>query len=228
MGTALALLEMIESRVIFRDMTLEHPIRAIRQISRDASCRKMLRLANGRVLSALDIQWEYLERVIRYGRSPGFEPAVQKAVEMWEHLLTGLEKDPLGLHREIDWVIKHHLIERYRRKHGLELKDPRVMLIDLSYHDVAEARGLHNLMGRRGLVERMVTDTAIATATRKPPQTTRARLRGEFIAAAKARKRDFTVDWVHLKLNDQAQRTVLCKDPFKATDERVARLIASL
>ncbi len=227
-GTALALLEMIESRVIFRDMTLEHPIRAIRQISRDASCRKMLRLANGRVLSALDIQWEYLERVIRYGRSPGFEPAVQKAVEMWEHLLTGLEKDPLGLHREIDWVIKHHLIERYRRKHGLELKDPRVMLIDLSYHDVAEARGLHNLMGRRGLVERMVTDTAIATATRKPPQTTRARLRGEFIAAAKARKRDFTVDWVHLKLNDQAQRTVLCKDPFKATDERVARLIASL
>ncbi len=58
-----------------------------------------------------------------------------------------------------------------------------------------------------------------------PPQTTRARLRGEFIRRAQERRRDFTVDWVHLKLNDQAQRTVLCKDPFRAYDERVQRLI---
>jgi len=61
-----------------------------------------------------------------------------------------------------------------------------------------------------------------------PPQTTRARLRGEFIRRAKERKRDYTVDWVHLKLNDQAQRTVLCKDPLRSHDERVERLIASL
>ena len=73
-----------------------------------------------------------------------------------------------------------------------------------------------------------MTDAAIAIAKEKPPQTTRARLRGRFIAAAKARNRDYTVDWVHLKLNDQAQRTVLCKDPFKAFDERVERLIAGL
>ena len=58
-----------------------------------------------------------------------------------------------------------------------------------------------------------------------PPQTTRARLRGEFIRKAQEKRRDFTVDWVHLKLNDQAQRTVLCKDPFHAVDDRVDRLI---
>jgi proteasome accessory factor A len=81
---------------------------------------------------------------------------------------------------------------------------------------------------RAGRVERIVSDAAIAEAMETPPQTTRARLRGEFIRRAKERKRDYTVDWVHLKLNDQAQRTVLCKDPFKATDERVERLIASL
>jgi proteasome accessory factor A len=81
---------------------------------------------------------------------------------------------------------------------------------------------------RAGRVERIVTDAAITEAMETPPQTTRARLRGEFIRRAKERKRDYTVDWVHLKLNDQAQRTVLCKDPFKATDERVDRLIASL
>jgi proteasome accessory factor A len=63
---------------------------------------------------------------------------------------------------------------------------------------------------------------------RTPPQTTRAKLRGEFIRQAKRKRRDFTVDWVHLKLNDQAQRTVLCKDPFRSDDDRVAKLIASM
>ena len=83
-------------------------------------------------------------------------------------------------------------------------------------------------MERRGLVERILYDADIERAVEHPPQTTRARLRGEFIRKAKERKRDYTVDWVHLKLNDQAQRTVLCKDPFKAHDERVDKLIASL
>ena len=83
-------------------------------------------------------------------------------------------------------------------------------------------------MEKRGLVDRIATDEEIERALDEPPQTTRARLRGEFIRRAKERRRDFTVDWVHLKLNDQAQRTVLCKDPFKSRDERVEKLIASL
>jgi proteasome accessory factor A len=74
----------------------------------------------------------------------------------------------------------------------------------------------------------MTTDESIDKAVEVPPQTTRARLRGEFIRRAKERKRDYTVDWIHLKLNDQAQRTVLCKDPFRSHDARVERLIASL
>jgi proteasome accessory factor A len=77
-------------------------------------------------------------------------------------------------------------------------------------------------------MDRIVTDADVERAMSEPPATTRARLRGEFIKAAKAANRDFTVDWVHLKLNDQVQRTVLCKDPFKAYDERVERLIATL
>ena len=101
-------------------------------------------------------------------------------------------------------------------------------LLDLQYHDVNRERGLYYRMQERGLVERIVTDEDIETAVTTPPQTTRARLRGEFIRKAKERKRDYTVDWVHLKLNDQAQRTVLCKDPFKSRDERVEKLIASL
>ncbi len=227
-GTTTAILQMLEDDVVFRDLTLENPIRAIREISHDMTCRRKVRLANGRELSALDIQWEYLERVLRYSRSVGFPSQVQSAVEMWEHILTGLEKDPLSLRGECDWVAKYHLLEEYRARHRLELSDPRVALIDLAYHDVSRQRGLYYVLERRGLVERIVTDRDVSRALVQPPQTTRARLRGEFIKRAKARKRDFTVDWVHLKLNDQAQRTVLCKDPFKAHDERVEKLIESL
>ena len=81
---------------------------------------------------------------------------------------------------------------------------------------------------RSGQVDRVASDLEIFEAKETPPQTTRARLRGEFIRHAQEKRRDFTVDWVHLKLNDQAQRTVLCKDPFRAYDERVERLIASM
>lgn len=227
-GATVALLQMLEDEVVFRDLTLENPIRAIREISHDITCRRKVRLANGRELSALDMQWEYLERVMRYARNPGFPPQVQSAVRMWEHLLTGLEKDPLSLKRECDWVAKYHLVEEYRKSRQLPLGDARVAMIDLSYHDVTRDRGLYYVLQRRGLMERTVTDDDITKALLNPPKTTRARLRGEFIKAAKARKRDFTVDWVHLKLNDQAQRTVLCKDPFRAVDERVDKLIASL
>ena len=139
-----------------------------------------------------------------------------------------LEDDFTQLDTKVDWVMKYRMIQSYRAKHGLGLGHPKLALMDLAYHDVSRRRGLYYLLERNGLAERYVTDAEIDTAKLEPPQTTRAKLRGEFIRTAKRRRRDFTVDWVHLKLNDQAQRTLLCKDPFKHTDERVARLIASL
>jgi proteasome accessory factor A len=147
---------------------------------------------------------------------------------MWEHVMTQLESDPLKLDRELDWVIKYNLINAYRNKHSLALSHPRVSLLDLQYHDIRRDNGLFYRLQDRGLVERTLDDTEMNDAINTPPQTTRAKLRGDFIRRAKERKRDYTVDWVHLKLNDQAQRTVLCKDPFKSQDERVAKLIDSL
>ncbi len=227
-GIVTALLQMIERDVVFRDLTLENPIRAIREIAHDPTCRRKVKLANGRELSALDIQWEYLDRAMRFARSPGFPREIQGAVDRWEHLLTGLEKDPMSLDREVDWVMKYKMLSDYSERRHIPLSDPRMGMLDLSYHDVNRERGIYYIMARRGLVDRIVTDDRIARAVMEPPQTTRARLRGSFIKAAKAKRRDFTVDWVHLKLNDQAQRTVLCKDPFKAFDDRVDKLIESL
>ena len=228
-GACAILLRMLEEpSIVLRDMTLENPIRAIREISHDITCKRRVRLANGREMTALEIQGEYLSRALKYAERRDLSPLEKQALDMWEHCLTQLESDPLKLDREVDWVIKHNLIEAYREKHDLPLSHPRVALLDLQYHDVNRDRGIFYKMQARDLVERICSDSDIATAVETPPQTTRARLRGEFIRRAKERKRDYTVDWVHLKLNDQAQRTVLCKDPFKSRDERVEKLIASL
>lgn len=228
-GTTAILLRMLEEpNVILRDMSLENPIRAIREISHDMTCTRKVRLANGREATALEIQSEYLTRALRYAERRDLSPLEKQALGMWEKALTTIEKDPLGQDREADWVIKYKLIEAYRERHGLELTDPKVSLLDLQYHDINRSRGIFYRMQQRGLVERVCDDLEIDEAVETPPQTTRARLRGEFIRKAKERKRDYTVDWVHLKLNDQAQRTVLCKDPFRSHDERVEKLIASL
>ncbi len=228
-GVVALMLRMLEDpAVVLRDMTLENPIRAIREISHDITCRRQVRLANGREASAFDIQSEYLNRARRYADTHELTTLEKQALDMWEHCMTAIEEDPLQLDREVDWVIKYHLLERYRERHGLDMDDARIALMDLQYHDVNRERGLFYLMADRGLVERICVDADIDHAVANPPETTRARLRGEFIRKAKERKRDYTVDWVHLKLNDQAQRTVLCKDPFRAYDERVDKLIESL
>jgi proteasome accessory factor A len=226
-GSTALLLRMAEEGVQIRDMTLENPIRAIREISHDVTCRRRVRLANGREISALDMQKEYLDKALRWVDRRD-DQVLKEIASMWEHAVTNLERDPEQLFRQIDWVAKHRIIERYREKHKLPLSHPRIALMDLAYHDVNRKRGLYYRAEERGMAERVCDESDIERATQEPPQTTRAKLRGEFIRAAKRKRRDFTVDWVHLKLNDQAQRTVLCKDPFRSTDDRVAKLIASL
>jgi proteasome accessory factor A len=223
-------LRMIEEGVVMRDLTIENPIRAIREISHDMTGRRTVRLANGREVSALDIQGEYLTKARDFvDRRDLHGPVVDKALDLWERALKAVESGDLSLvEREIDWVIKYQLIERYRARQGLPLSHPRLAQLDLAYHDIHRNRGLYYLLEKRGAVARVTGDLKIFEAKSKPPQTTRARLRGEFIRKAQERRRDFTVDWVHLKLNDQAQRTVLCKDPFRAHDERVERLIDSM
>ncbi|MEY2471714.1 MAG: proteasome accessory factor [Actinomycetota bacterium] len=228
-GTTSILLRMLEDpKVVLRDMTLENPIRAIREISHDITCTRRVKLANGREASALDIQFEYLTRAERYAKTHDLHPHEAQAMKMWKHCLEGLEKDPFSLDRECDWVIKHNLVEKYRAKYDMPLGHPRIALLDLQYHDVSRTRGVFYKLQNANAVERMVEDADIENARENPPQTTRAKLRGDFIRKAKERRRDYTVDWVHLKVNDQAQRTVLCKDPFKSKDDRVDRLIASL
>jgi proteasome accessory factor A len=230
LGATDLVLRMVESGLVLRDLTLENPIRAIREISHDITGRRRVRLANGREASALEIQEEYFTKARDFvERRELATPTVTRVLDLWERTLKAVDSGDLTLvDREVDWVVKYRMISQYREKHGLSLNSPRVAQLDLAYHDIHRDRGLYYLLERRGAVTRLTSDLEVFEAKSVPPQTTRARLRGEFIKRAQERRRDFTVDWVHLKLNDQAQRTVLCKDPFRSVDERVEKLIQSM
>jgi proteasome accessory factor A len=228
-GSTDLVLRMIEGGAVLPDMMLDNPVRAIREVSHDMTGRSRVRLANGREMSALEIQYEYLTRARDFTSTHGLNAVGERVLEMWERTLDAIETGNLDkIAREIDWVTKYQLIERYRARHDLPLSAPRIAQLDLAYHDVRRGRGLYYLLQRNGAVDRVTRDLDILEAKSIPPQTTRAKLRGDFIRRAQERGRDVTVDWVHLKLNDQAQRTVLCKDPFRSVDERVDRLIASM
>ncbi|MFI8188970.1 Pup--protein ligase [Streptomyces sp. NPDC085946] len=229
-GATDLVLRMIEAGTVMRDLTLENPIRAIREVSHDITGRRKVRLASGREASALEVQREYYEKALDFCERRGIRTGtVERVLELWGRTLDAIEAEDLDrIGTEIDWVMKYKLIERYRAKHNMTMSHPRVAQIDLAYHDIHRRRGLYYLLEKKGQAARVCNDLKIFEGKSVPPQTTRARLRGDFIRRAQEQRRDFTVDWVHLKLNDQAQRTVLCKDPFRSVDDRVEKLIAGM
>ncbi|MER7752453.1 Pup--protein ligase [Kitasatospora sp. NPDC097643] len=229
-GSTDLVLRLIEAGVVMRDLTLENPIRAIREVSHDLTGTHQVRLANGREASALDIQEEYFTKALEFADRKGINTGtIARVLDLWGRTLEAVRTENLdGVATEIDWIMKYKLIERYREKHQMSMSNPRVAQIDLAYHDIHRRRGLFYLLQGKGQAQRVTTDLKTFEAKSIPPQTTRARLRGDFIRRAQEQRRDFTVDWVHLKLNDQAQRTVLCKDPFRSVDERVEKLIAGM
>ncbi|MEU3857464.1 Pup--protein ligase [Streptomyces sp. NPDC028722] len=229
-GATDLVLRMIEAGTVMRDLTLENPIRAIREVSHDITGRRKVRLASGREASALEVQREYFDKAVDFCERRGIRTGtVAEVLDLWGRTLDAIEAEDLDrIATEIDWVMKYKLIERYRAKHNMTMSHPRVAQIDLAYHDIHRRRGLYYLLEKKGQAARICNDLKIFEGKSVPPQTTRARLRGDFIRRAQEQRRDFTVDWVHLKLNDQAQRTVLCKDPFRSVDDRVEKLIAGM
>jgi proteasome accessory factor A len=229
LGTAAVVLAMIEDRnTVLRDYNMASPINALRDISYDLWSKEPVKLTNGRDLTALEIQDDLCERAEQFLQGHPLPADQVHAVQLWREVIEQYRNDPMGLADRVDWIAKLQIIERERERSGVELSDPKIALIDLLYHDTSFERGLYYRRQARGHLRRIVSDEEIATATHTPPPTTRAHMRGTFIKAAKEWRRDYTVDWVHLKLNDEMQRTVLLKDPFKSTDERFQKLLLSL
>ena len=229
-GTAAVVLAMIEDKqTVLRDYNMASPINALRDISYDLWSKETVKLVNGRDMTALEIQEDLCERAEAFVQGHDALPEDQKnAVRLWREVIEQYRSDPMLLSDRVDWIAKLQIIEREQERSHIALSDPKIALIDLLYHDTNVDKGLYYRRQARGHYTRMVSDEDIKEATTTPPATTRAHMRGTFIKAAKEWRRDYTVDWVHLKLNDEMQRTVLLKDPFKSTDDRFKKLISSL
>ena len=226
-GTTAIVLAMVEDGCIRKDLALEDPVRAIKEISHDTTCRRKVRLKRGKEFSAVELQREYLELALEYYATAELSPQVSDLLERWQAVLDRLSEEPMQCARELDWVIKKELIASYMGRKGLGFDDQRISMLDLQYHDIRRDRGLYNALCRQGHVERLFTDEQIEEATVTPPQTTRAKIRSDFIKFANERNKSYDVGWSYLKLNDRYQRTILCKDPFKPTDPRVEEMINS-
>lgn len=229
-GSAHLVLRMIEAGESFPRMHLANQVKAIRDVSADPTGQAVIDIQGGTSMTALAMQRLFLERATAFVEREGDpDPAMAQVLDLWTRALDAVEsQDFSSVDTEIEWVIKRRLLLEYANRHGLELDDPRMAQLDLTFHDIRRGRGLFGMLEKAGRAKRLVDDERIERAMSTPPQTTRAKLRGDFVRQAREAGRDFTVDWVHLKLNDQAGRTVMCKDPFLAEDARVDRLIDSL
>ena len=211
--------------------TIENPIRTIREISNDLKFRNSFRLSSGREITALQMQNEMYNIVLSM---PSLDEILEKpfyryALNLWRRSLDALESQDYSLvDMELDWMIKRKFMNSYKEKHQLNDMDSRLILLDISYHNIRKDRGLFYILEKSGMAKTLITNNDVNSAMENPPETTRAALRGRFIKVAQEKKRDFTVDWVNLKINDQQQSSIACKDPFKNIDERVDKLIAAL
>ncbi|MFI7481937.1 Pup--protein ligase [Kocuria sp. M1R5S2] len=228
-GTTDLMLRMIEAGRILPDRTMADPVRALREVSHDLTGTRPVELADGSRRSALDLQHEHLESVRSFvDREGAHHDRVPWVLDLWERTLDAVARqDTSGIDTEIDWAIKKTLLDGYAARDGLELSSPRMAQLDLAYHDTAPERGLFNLLQRRGRAARLVPEERVEQAAAVPPAT-RAAVRGRFIDAAMASGLQYTVDWVHLKVNGRTQRTVLCKDPFAAENAEADSLVAAL
>jgi proteasome accessory factor PafA2 len=224
-GTMALVLSMVEDDFIERDFSLDGPVAAYRQVSRDLSCRETIRLKDGRTLTAIDLQREYLDMARRYCRERDAEPWTRDVLGRWERTLDRLAEDPLALGRELDWVIKHQLIENYIARHRLEWADSRVQMLDLQYHDVRPGKGLYLKLEEADAVERVVTDDEISKAIYDPPKDTRAYFRGMCLQRYAEEIVSASWDSVIFDLKEGPLKKIFMLEPLRGTEAHVRQLL---
>ncbi len=225
-GTTGLILKLIEDDLL-PDLSLEGPVAALHEVSWDISCRQTVRLRDGRRVRPLELQWEYLDHAKKFVKES--EPTAENGeiLQWWEAVLTGIEDDPLSLHRELDWVAKYRLLEAYRERDGLDWKDGKLALIDLQYHDVRRSRGLYYRLVETGKVERLVSDAEVDEAIRTPPEDTRAYFRGRCIQKYMDSIAAASWDSMIFDTGADVLQRVPTREPLRGTKDHVEELLDS-
>lgn len=177
-GVTGLILAMLEEGALHLNLEILNPVQAIIGISHDLSCRKKVECKGGKSYSAVEIQLKYLEEAQRYVSKRSTDQMTREIIQKWEETLAKLAQDPLQLNRELDWVIKYHLLHAYRQERRLEWDHSTISMMDLQYHDLRPQKGLYYLLEKEKRVNRVITDQEIYQAIESPPPNTRAYFRG--------------------------------------------------
>ena len=215
-GTTEIVVRMLEAGYIGRELTLRDPVDAVHQISADTTCKRTVELANGKQLSAIEIQHEYLNLAKLYFDQNELDSTAKSIMEKWEDVLNRLGTDSTQLARELDWVIKKKSIDAEINSRGLVWDSDEVAELDRQYHNIQPEVGLYHKLLREGYVDQIVTDEEIEQAMRQPPENTRAKFRGKFVKLANERKVLCGVDWSYIQLYEPYQKLFLMHDPLQS------------
>ena len=224
-GTTAIVLKMIEDAFL-PELLVQNPVQALHEISRDPTCRATITLVDGRTVSAVQLQWEYLEHAKKYVEREDDTPENREVVERWEAVLTALEDDPSTLHGQLDWVAKLRVLRAYRDRDGLEWSDPKLRAIDLQYHDVRRDRGLYYRLESSGKVERLTSDAEVEAAIDDPPEDTRAYFRGRCISRYPDAIAAASWDSLIIDTGADALQRIPMREPLRGTKEHVEELLA--
>jgi len=224
LGTTSIVLKMIEDAFL-PDFSLVNPVAAIHDVSRDVSLTIQVALTDGRKMTALQLQWEYLELARKYVDREDDTPENREVVERWEGVLRGLESDPRTLSAQLDWVAKLRLLEGYRERDGLAWSDAKLRAIDLQYHDVRRDRGLYHRLAHSGKVERLTTDEEVERAIMEPPEDTRAFFRGRCISKYPDAIAAASWDSLILDTGRDALQRIPMREPLRGTRAHVEELL---
>ena len=224
-GTMAIVLSMVEDDFIDVDLSIDGPVLAYRKVSRDLTCREPIKLKDGRTITAVDVQGEFLALADRYYRDHEQAPWVRDVLTRWESTLARLASDPMQLARELDWVIKRELIENYMSKHALAWTDSRVAMIDLQYHDIRPGKGLYYKIEESDAVDRIVTDDEIAKAMYDPPKDTRAYFRGMCLQRYADEIASASWDSVIFDLKEGPLKKIFMLEPLRGTEAHVRQLL---
>ena len=224
-GVTALVISMIEDGAVPDGLVLRDSVRAIKQVSHDPTCKVELALDNGKKMTAVQLQQEYLNAALGYIASREVDPVVKDVVAKWETVLEGLAREPMDLSREIDWISKKMLIESFMQRKELDWRDHQVQMLDLQYHDSRPEKGLYYMLERQGRVERIVTDEEITAAIHNPPQDTRAYFRGECLRRYPSQV--FGVNWdsISFGVEDQPVKRIMMSEPLKGTRAHVEELL---
>ncbi|MFZ9482684.1 MAG: depupylase/deamidase Dop [Ilumatobacteraceae bacterium] len=224
-GAAAIVLAMIEDDVVGDDLRLADPVRAIRALSHDPTLGRTVPLADGRSLTALDLQEAYLEKALAWSTSHGLESVGEDVGEAvlreWESILAGLRVDPSSVADRVDWVAKKRLVDAYAERHDLRPGDARLKALDLQYHDLRPGRCLADRVGLRTLVH----PSAAERAATEPPDDTRAYFRGRCLQKWPSEVVAANWDGLVFDVGHDALRRVPMMEPLRGTAAHVGRLI---